>query len=416
MRNVFDQYQAPENRLTHALGCALSLDRRLRRAFVTWITRRRDLDWRRIQVVEQQVPGTLSAATDDEGSGLPDLWLYGDGTWSLVVESKVMAGVKADQLARHRRTALRAGFTEIDLLVISPQTPAHPLDGVVHRTWPEVYSWLRRQARHSEWAARVADYMEVAEQRMMADGYLGDVPLTKFDGIPFGPEHPYTWREAKRVLKLATGELRRRPDLRRLGVASEIAGRSAITGRDGIAVWDFLTLKTAPKDANFTAYPHLTLSIQSTRTLVIVTLPNATPGYMRANIKALGRDGFGALLREVERGVSRSLRHIRGASPHLEVVQRHYRTQRSNAVVDARLEFDLRTAVGASRGGVKLQPQWMEATFDALAAKRSNLQVGLGAILQYGDSHVSSKAVLDVIAGVWVACRPWINVLIEQDQ
>ena len=34
MRNLFDQYDAPENRLTHAPGCCLQRDPRLLRDFV----------------------------------------------------------------------------------------------------------------------------------------------------------------------------------------------------------------------------------------------------------------------------------------------------------------------------------------------------------------------------------------------
>ena len=357
MRNVFDQYDAPENRLTHALGCALKLDRRLRRSFVRWTTGRRALKWKRLDVVEQQVPGSPLAAGDDEDTGLPDLWVYGDGSWSLVVESKVMAPAVSAQLRRHRRTARRVGFTDVDLLVIAPRVPSHRLDGVVYRTWPEIYSWMRKRAGDSEWAARVADFMEVAEQRMMSDGYLGDVPLTEFDGIPFGPEHPYTWREAKRVLKLACDELRKRPDLKKLGMDPDGKGRPAITGRDATAVWDFLPLTAARQEASFTACPHLTLSIQSARTLAIVTLPSAVPSRMRVNVTALGLDGFKSLLRGAEKGIGRASRHIRGASPCLEVVQRHYPTQRSTPVLDARLEFDLRTTVGQGQGSVKLQPQ-----------------------------------------------------------
>lgn len=44
MRNIFDQYDAPENQLTHALGCCLQHDRRLLKQFVIWVTGRRNLN------------------------------------------------------------------------------------------------------------------------------------------------------------------------------------------------------------------------------------------------------------------------------------------------------------------------------------------------------------------------------------
>jgi len=47
---------------------------------------------------------------EDEARGLPDLWIHGDGDWSLIIESKVAAKISEDQLKRHRRTAQRNGF------------------------------------------------------------------------------------------------------------------------------------------------------------------------------------------------------------------------------------------------------------------------------------------------------------------
>jgi hypothetical protein len=97
----------------------------------------------------------------------------------------------------------------------------------------------------------------------------------------------------------------------------------------------------------------------------------------------------------------------------LEVVQRHYLSQRSPPVHDARLVFDLRTAVKSRPSRVKQQPQWLEASYEALARKRSNLQLGIGAILPYEDGSLHSKGILDAIAAVWIACDPWINSILN---
>lgn len=413
MRNILDQYEAPENRLTHALGCCLERDRQLLRAFIQWATGRTESPPGKLEVLEQQVPGTpLGVADEDESAGLPDLWIHNGAQWSLVVESKVAASVSAGQLHRHANTARRNGFTDVTLLVLAPAVPEHRVPNVVYRTWPGVYCWLRRQAGRSEWAACMAEYMEIAEARMTADGYLGDHLLTEFDGIPFGPDHPYTYREAKRVLRLALAELRKLPDLHQLGMDSSGAGRPAITGREGTAVWDFLPLREAQGKPNFTSCPHLTLGIETQRAIVIVTLPNAVPARMRSNLTALGVDGFTALVGEVETRVSKAVRQVRKACPFMSLVQRRYPSQRSAPIVDARMEFDLRTAVGRSASAVKQQPQWVRAVFDALSAKRSNLQVAVGAILPYGDSRMQSREILDVIAGVWVGCKPWLTTVL----
>ncbi|WP_144995895.1 hypothetical protein [Polystyrenella longa] len=37
MRNIFDQYQQPENRMTHALATVLQLEPSLLRPFLTWL-------------------------------------------------------------------------------------------------------------------------------------------------------------------------------------------------------------------------------------------------------------------------------------------------------------------------------------------------------------------------------------------
>lgn len=61
MRSISDQYGAPENRLTHALGCCLDRDRRLLRAFIRWAERR----------AEKPAPSGL-AAREDPAHSKPD--------------------------------------------------------------------------------------------------------------------------------------------------------------------------------------------------------------------------------------------------------------------------------------------------------------------------------------------------------
>jgi len=56
------------------------------------------------------------------------------------------------------------------------------------------------------------------------------------------------------------------------------AGRSAITGRGGRGVWDFLSLKDRPKRGSFTSYPHLTLGVQAEFIEIAVTIPNGVAG------------------------------------------------------------------------------------------------------------------------------------------
>ena len=53
------------------------------------------------------------------------------------------------------------------------------------------------------------------------------------------------------------------------------------------------------------------------------------------------------------------------------------------------------------------------AAYDAVGSKRCNLHGGIGAVLPYGDAKMHSREVLNVIAGVWVGCKPSIETLLD---
>lgn len=416
MRNIFDQYDEPENRLTHALACCLREDRRLLRSFVRWLARSHVPRRHPLKVVEQTLPGEDEVAEEDaDQRGLPDLWIHDHDRWSLIIENKVRSPVKAGQIHRHRATALRRGFDHHTIVVISPEVPAtSSLAGARHVTWPEVYAWLLRPRNASAWSQRLTNYMEAAEARMIGNGYLSKGSLTTFSGIHFTTGSPWNYREAKRVLDLALTELRRDKKLRRMRMNPFGAGRPAVTGREGSSVWDFIPLQHPNEVKSFTKYPHLTMSIQSRRVLVMVTIPNDIKATYRHNLLALREDGFGDLILRVSSNLERLLRKAEGAKPWVDVCQRHYPSQRSDPVDDARLEFDPRTAYPRSgKRPVKSQPQWLQATYAALAEKRSNLQVGIGAIFPYGCPILRSKEALRYFSGTWLTCEPLLRVLLE---
>lgn len=140
MRNIFDQYLQPENRLTHALVTALTEDKRLLWGFLRWVGVNPLPDTRRLEVVEQRLPGEMEASEDEtERRGLPDAWIHDNDKWSILIESKISSPLKMDQLRRHRSTAFLRGYEEITVLVIATETPKQSL--------PEPSgseSWLRR--------------------------------------------------------------------------------------------------------------------------------------------------------------------------------------------------------------------------------------------------------------------------------
>jgi len=416
MRNLFDQYSQPENQVTHALVSALAEDSRLLRRFVRWVSPRRRLPVHGLRVVEQSLPGeTPVTEKEAERRGLPDACIYQGDQFALLIESKIAAAVSHDQLRRHQRTAERRGFRDIAMLVIAVQRPSGSWPAsVLIRTWSEIYAWLVQEARRSRWARRVADYLVVAEGRLPED-YPLEGTLTTFTGIPFGADEPYNYPEAKRLLKLATQALRAQPRLvHDLGMDPAGAGRGAITGRDGAAVWDFLRIKGLERGGTFTSSPHLTLAIEADRVVATITVPNGIQRAFRQNLLKPGFDTFVDLFAKMNTRLQRALRDAPGAAPWVILVQRRYPSQRAMPLIDANIEYDLRTAFPGKRRGlpVKPQPQWLQATYEALTQKRSNLQIAVGAAFPYRTcSATKDPAIVEHVAQAWLACQPLLDML-----
>ena len=380
-----------------------------------------DSSGRRLSVIEQSLPGELSEHDEVEAErrGLPDGCIHDGSEWALLIESKAAAKVSIDQLKWHRRTAARRGFRGCRVLLISiGDPPARFPDWVTILRWSEVYSWLRREQPKSSWAAFAADYLEVAEMRGSADGYLKEGTLTKFAGVPFGPDNPYTYTQAKRVLGLLRGELLKDRRLHRmLNADPESEGRGAITGSRGNSVWDFISLKTRRRAAVFTQAPRLTIGVHETFLGVSVTIPNGIRPRFRTRMLGPQFEDFEALIAQVTRELLRVHRRVKGVKPMITVVQRRYLTQRSKPIHDCILQFDPRTALSKPdklRGGVKAQPQWLRVTYDALRSRRSNLQFQIGAEFPYESCKVvRDSRIVQVVADTWIACKPLIKAASE---
>lgn len=416
MRNVFDQYDQPENRLTHALACALSEDPALLRRFLRWAAPVQPPARARLEVLEQRIPGEAVVDLDDDvRRGLPDMWIHDGDGWALLVESKVKSPIKTGQLRRHLATAKRHDFDRVGLLVLAANYGRHkPLEGVEYRLWEDVYAWLLKHRRRSPWAARVIDYMEIAESQMVAKEYLKVGNLTTFNGVHFDADNPYNYREAKRVLKLMMDALQARKDLEK-GIETDPEGerRPAIKGRDMRSVWDFIPLVGADPD-RFTAYPHVDVSLNQDGIEAAVILPSGAQRTCWKNLADLEEDAFKDLVQTVTRQIERAVRRVPGAKPYFIVLQRHYPSQSSPPVIDGTMKFDLRTALSEKQQGVKPQAAWIESVHGILKNRRgTNLQIGIGAMLPYGSKVVASKAILNVVAQVWLACGDWLNVMLD---
>ncbi len=421
MRDLFDQYDQPENRLTHALVSCLHEDRGLLAEFVRWITGDTAPNADRLRIVEQTLPGDPDLTEQDaERRGLPDAWIHDGDDWAIIIECKVQSSVDPDQLRRHTATARRRGFEKLCRLVLSVEQPdAARLAGWSHRTWPEVYVWFRERCGRSEWAGRMVSYMEAAERRMVGEEYLQKGSLTMFSGINFSEDNPYSYIEAKRVLQLAMQELRKDEKLERFGIDPFAPGRPGIKGKAEARVWDFLALKAARDAARFQEYPHFTLAIEGPRehVLAITILPHGMKTPFRQNLINLGSSGFREIVCEVTSELCELLKCADGATPTFHAVQRHS-FPRHHETTDARLDLDLRTALApakkqsAADKRVKTQSQWLDVAFDVFANKRSNYQIAIGASFPFSCEALHSRRAVDYIAGTWLACKPLVDAVL----
>ncbi|MDX1692463.1 MAG: hypothetical protein R3208_01785 [Ketobacteraceae bacterium] len=413
MRNLFDQYEQPENKLTHAIVTALAQDSQLLRGFLKLMGCGKPPATRKLKVVEQSLVGELEVSEEEaERKGLPDAWIYDDEGWCLLIESKIASRLTSGQLSRHHRTAQRCGFEDITVLAIeATPTRIKASRWLITTTWEEIYVWLISRRAESAWARLVAEYFEVAERKFTDAGYLKEGSLTVFSGIPFDEDNPYSYLEAKRVLKLLLAEVRKDTRFcREAGIDHTLEGRGAITGKKSKAVWDYLRLKGASADAKHTQYPHFTIGINRDHVNVTVTLPNGMLGPLKRNFKDMGYQGFKGCIEGVLRSMAPLTVKDEGFTPWGAAVQRRYPGRSSDAIIDGQMGFDLRTAIPVKGSKVKLQEQWLEFVYDTYCQKNSNYQLQFGAIIPYARStKVHDREVIDLIKGAWLSCRPLID-------
>jgi hypothetical protein len=413
MRNLFDQYEQKENRLTHALMTSLNEDRALLGKFIKWATgKSAPSPPHTLTVLEQSLPGEEEPLYEEEQEhrGLPDGCIHDGNGWTLLIESKINARLGPTQLRGHRLSAKSHNLTNPDLLALVLNKPklSETEDENV-KQWTELYVWLKQEKQQCDWGGRLSHYMEVLEARMLKNGDLKEGTLTAFTGIPFTKEHLYNYDEAKRVIRLAMGELRSHTELsRELGVDLERKGKTAIKGKEANLVWDCFWLKEIER---FTEAPHLSVGIHRDYLNAVLIIPDKVRSNFRNNLLDVGWDGFQAILERVLAGFTSKQG---GAVPSVAVYQRHYRHQGAVPQVDAELYFDLRTAFTGDKS-LKIKPQrdWLRVAYDTFAKKSSNIQLEVGGRFQYEScSGMNSPEILNQIVNVWIACKPLMQIMI----
>jgi hypothetical protein len=409
LRNIFDQYSQPENRITHAFMTALNEDRTLLGRFLQEVIGVKLPDApASLSVLAQQYPGELEPSEiEAEQRGIPDGWIFNDDGWCVFIECKVLTELRSDQLRHHRRTAERLGFDAITAVAIAPHQPTTPPLDAVFLEWRTIYAWLRTQGSDHPWAKHAAAYLEVAEAKLIGTGQFVEGTLTMFSGIPFGPDHPFNYLEGKRVLGLLMGQLRGSTDLvEQIGVDPSFLGRGAIKGSKADRVWDVLAIKTKTPSDKFSEGIHLTLGVASTLTEAMVTVPNAVNVETRKELVRLGPAGFQALIEQIVANLSPVLDGCTGAVPVFRGQQRRWMTRSGPPVGDAMIEFDLRTAVPG--GPPKRQPRWLSAGFGSFLQKEgANYEFQVGVRFPHERCpELRNPEAAALIAAALVACKP----------
>ncbi len=383
VRNIFDQYTHPENRLTHSLVMALHEDSALLKAFLAAFGPKNAPPIKGLRIIEQGLPGRME---EDENEamrrGLPDALIFNDDGWAFIIESKISAPLTEDQLQRHSRTVTKCGFDKICGLTITTDTPGFSIQGWEAATWKDVYAWANQQ-KTSSWARRMVEYFNVAESKMANAGYLKEGTITEFSGISFDS---YSYLESKRLLRLLMKKIRQDKKFMKAMRLIDSEGRHAIS--DDGHVWDYIRFSSRDgMERNFNEYPHCTISMGSKYAEAHITFPNSMNAGSRKNLCGDSLDSFLKKLSQANLEIKKELNEVHGYQPILRVVQRRYPSQKSAAIMDGLMEFDLRVAFGdesPDRGpAIKRQPQWANAVFDLLQNKKANIQFQIGVIFPY---------------------------------
>ncbi len=244
----------------------------------------------------------------------------------------------------------------------------------------------------------------VTNEVVRKDGaYWLDPPYGVFNGFPFGAM-VFDYPKGKHVLRLAMDELRKRDDLREIGIDPERKSRRTIHD-DGGGVWDVLVFAVPDE---WRASPHLTLGIGNKYVSAMATLPAKALAAQR-RFKELEKDGFRRVVQAVLENMRPLLAECHGMEPHLRARQRQSSpSERQPRDVD----IDLLRCVDDD-DPVEFQSQWIDTAFDDIGSRKSNLELQIGARFPYRTCKkaIAEPDALDFVARAWIACKPYIDVL-----
>jgi len=195
-----------------------------------------------------------------------------------------------------------------------------------------------------------------------------------------------------------------------MNIDSGFEGRGAITGTVGTHVWDYLQLKGA-EGMRFTQYPHLTIGIHDSRVDAMLTFPHHLKTELRKNL-TVKKERFREIVLDVTSGIEKTFRGIDGIVPQMRGAQRRWpHGQRAPSVSDAEICFDPRTVLSQNDHKIRCQPQWLDAIFEAIKAKKSNLQFQIGAVFKYDECSVlKNSESINLLVNAFIAGKPLLDL------
>ena len=284
--------------------------------------------------------------------------------------------------------------------------PVHPVHVPLIFSNPDLTDIALPNGNYSRNRKTFETLSYVTNEVVRKDGaYWLDPPYGVFNGFQFEDgvfHHPEGSLEMddlrNRILRLAMEELRKRDDLREMGIDPQRPGRRL---RDDEVIWDVLVFAVPDE---WRASLHLTIGVGREYVTAMATLPNKALAKYRQPLTALGEQGLRLMAGKVLENMRPLLEDCPGMEPRLRFHHRRQPPPLTQPRMAAALDMDLQTCID----DVDFQHQWI----DALRNRRSKPEVQIGARFPYRTCPaIAETRSLDFVARAWIACKPYIDVL-----
>lgn len=410
MRNIYDQYEAPEDRLTHALASTLNHDRTLIKPFLSQLLKVDHIpSVNNIVINTQSIPDTKTTSESKYKSrcSRPDINIYDkDNKWAIALESKVQSDIDKNQLKRHEKTLSHNKYEKSYLFVIAVKRPQNHITSKAKVVlWKDIYKWFWEQSKDSKWARYFTEYMQVFEEKMVSKEYKIDGSLTMFSGFHFTDDYPYSSKEGRRLIKIICEELKNNKLLlRHYKLLKDESQRTKKQEDTEESVWG-----SFPLGKNMEGFI-LTIVLSKEHVAVDITVSNQKMQKIKSVLERKDPKSFKQLLVEIEKKLNKTLHGINEAVPFLVLTTPRYQCQHFKAH-DGYIKVDLRV-IKETDNEVRNQPAWIDSIYNIITNKQNNvnMRMGIGVRLPFKSRKMQTGEALNVMVNVWVTLKPFLGI------